>query len=131
MWQHISTRSSLDALLTGWPPPVLDPAGPFAGSIALLSWVLLGMAAIVFCVVLAALWVALFGRTTLRQRLGGQAVIDFAPSPKGDRKRIEDALKSAFRKDGSETALAGWTPLGNFELQRKRDRAPLARLWTP
>lgn len=63
--------------------------------------------------------------------LGGQAVIDFAPSPKGDRKRIEDALKSAFRKDGSETALAGWTPLGNFELQRKRDRAPLARLWTP
>jgi cytochrome c oxidase subunit II len=75
MWLHISTRSSLDPLLKGWPPPVLDPAGPFAGSIAVLSWVLFAMAAIVLGVVLAALWVALFGRPALRQRLGGQAVV--------------------------------------------------------
>ena len=25
-----------------------------------------------------------------------------------------------------ETALAGWTPLGMYELQRKRERVPLA-----
>lgn len=75
MWLHISIRSSLEPLLKGWPPPVLDPAGPFAGSIAALSWALFAMAAIVLGVVLAALWVALFGRPVLRQRLGGQAVI--------------------------------------------------------
>lgn len=60
--------------------------------------------------------------------LGGQIVVDFAPMPKNDRRRLEDALKAAFRKDGAETALAGWTPLGNFELQRKRDRVPLSEV---
>ena len=30
--------------------------------------------------------------------------------------------------DAGDTALAGWTPLGNYELQRRRDRLPLARL---
>jgi Rne/Rng family ribonuclease len=60
--------------------------------------------------------------------LGGQVVVDFAPMPKNDRRRLEDALKAAFRKDGAETALAGWTPLGNFELQRKRDRVPLSEV---
>jgi hypothetical protein len=25
--------------------------------------------------------------------------------------------------------LAGWTPLGCYELQKKRDRPPLAALW--
>lgn len=60
--------------------------------------------------------------------LGGQVVIDFAPLKKTDRKRIEEALKAAFRKDPIETTLAGWTPLGNFELQRKRERRPLNEL---
>jgi ribonuclease G len=57
--------------------------------------------------------------------LGGQITIDFAPLKKSDRKRIEDALKTSFRRDPIETTLAGWTPLGNFELQRKRERRPL------
>ena len=57
--------------------------------------------------------------------LGGQIVVDFAPMPKKDRRKLEDAMKAAFRRDGAEAALAGWTPLGNFELQRKRDRVPL------
>lgn len=57
---------------------------------------------------------------------GGQIVIDFAPFPKRDRRRVEDALRSAFRADCIETALVGWTPLGHFELQRKRARFPLA-----
>ena len=38
---------------------------------------------------------------------------------------IEAALRAAFRRDMTETALAGFTPLGHYELQRKRDRAPL------
>ncbi len=60
--------------------------------------------------------------------LGGQVIIDFAPLRKTDRKRIEEALKAAFRRDPVETLLAGWTPLGNFELQRKRERRPLSEL---
>lgn len=57
--------------------------------------------------------------------LGGQIVVDFAPLKKTERKRIEDTLKSAFARDPVETTLAGWTPMGNFEIQRKRERRPL------
>lgn len=60
--------------------------------------------------------------------LGGQMLIDFAPCAKKDRQVIEQVLKSAFRTDGRDTVLAGWTPLGNFELTRKRDRMALALL---
>lgn len=60
--------------------------------------------------------------------LGGQVVVDFAPCPKKDRQVLEQTLRAAFRRDGSEVALAGWTPLGNFELQRKRDRMPLSEV---
>ena len=49
--------------------------------------------------------------------LGGQVVIDCAPIKKMHRKKIEETLKSAFRRDPIATTLAGWTPLGNFELQ--------------
>lgn len=61
--------------------------------------------------------------------LGGQVTLDLAPMPKKERRGVEDALKRAFRADGSDTVLAGWTPLGHFELQRKRDRWPLSQLW--
>lgn len=57
--------------------------------------------------------------------LGGQIVIDMAPISKAHRKQIESALRGAFRDDGIDTALVGWTPLGHFELQRKRERLPL------
>ena len=57
--------------------------------------------------------------------LGGQITIDLAPFPKSQRKQFETTLRSAFRKDTIETALVGWTPLGHFELQRKRERFPL------
>ena len=62
-------------MLEGWPPPILDPAGPDAWAIATLSWVLLAMAAVVLGLVVAALWIALFGRPQLRSRLGGTKVI--------------------------------------------------------
>lgn len=61
--------------------------------------------------------------------LGGQVTLDLAPMPKKDRRVVEDALRRTFREDGAEVVLAGWTPLGHFELQRKRDRLPLGSLW--
>lgn len=57
--------------------------------------------------------------------LGGQITLDLAPMPKKDRLVFEQSLRAAFRSDAVETALAGWTPLGHFELQRKRERLPL------
>lgn len=58
--------------------------------------------------------------------LGGQVVVDFAPMPKKDRVPLEQALRAAFKGEGAETSLAGWTTLGLYELVRKRDRLPLA-----
>ena len=60
--------------------------------------------------------------------LGGQIVVDFAPMPKRDRATLDQVLQGAFRQAGTETTLVGWTTMGLFELNRKRDRAPLARL---
>lgn len=59
--------------------------------------------------------------------LGGQIVVDFAPMPKKDRHVFEQALRAALRTCPVETALVGWTPLGHFELSRKRERLPLAQ----
>ncbi|MFK7870458.1 MAG: ribonuclease E/G [Roseobacter sp.] len=60
--------------------------------------------------------------------LGGQIVLDLAPMPKKDRRSFETALRRAFRNDHIDTALVGWTPLGHYELQRKRLRPPLAEV---
>ena len=60
--------------------------------------------------------------------LGGQVVVDFAPMSKKDRVALEQQLKAAFKGEAAETSLAGWTPLGNYELQRKRDRIALATI---
>ncbi|WP_170392326.1 ribonuclease E/G [Ruegeria arenilitoris] len=60
--------------------------------------------------------------------LGGQITLDLAPMPKKDRRGFESALRAAFRADSEETILAGWTPLGHFELQRKRGRIPLSEV---
>lgn len=59
--------------------------------------------------------------------LGGQVTVDFAPMPKKDRGTLDQVLKAAFRDAQDDTVLAGWTPLGHFELQRRRDRLPLAQ----
>ncbi|WP_170765296.1 ribonuclease E/G [Ruegeria lacuscaerulensis] len=60
--------------------------------------------------------------------LGGQVTVDIAPMPKKDRKGFESALRAAFKADSIETTLAGWTPLGHYELQRKRGRIPLVEV---
>ncbi|MFB2531046.1 ribonuclease E/G [Paracoccus sp. p3-h83] len=58
--------------------------------------------------------------------LGGQVVVDVAPMPKRDRATLEQQLRAALKRESAETTLAGWTPLGHLEIQRKRDRAPLS-----
>lgn len=60
--------------------------------------------------------------------LGGQITLDLAPMPKKDRRAFEMAIKAAFRSDSIETVLAGWTPLGHYEVQRQRARQPLSAL---
>ena len=70
-----SIRSSLAEALAGWPPPALDPAGPFSERIVVLSWVLFAMSAVVMAVVLVALGLALFGGERWRARLSGERAI--------------------------------------------------------
>ena len=72
---RISTHSTTAEALAGWPPPVFDPAGPYAGSITTLSWALLAMGAGVTAIVLAAIWIALKGKPRTRARLGGEKAI--------------------------------------------------------
>lgn len=60
--------------------------------------------------------------------LGGQVILDLAPMPKKDRPGFESALRKALREDGIDTVMAGFTPLGNYELQRKRARLPLSEV---
>lgn len=59
---------------------------------------------------------------------GGQLVIDFAPMSKAHRKQVEQSLRGSFRNDPIETSLVGWTAMGLFEAQRKRERLPLSRV---
>ncbi|MFN3936722.1 MAG: ribonuclease E/G [Gemmobacter sp.] len=60
--------------------------------------------------------------------LGGQVTVDFAPMPKKDRGTVEQVLRAAFRSEAEAVTLAGWTPLGCFEIQRRRDRPPLCEI---
>lgn len=60
--------------------------------------------------------------------LGGQVVIDFAPVPKRDRATLDQVLRGAFRGESAETSLIGWTAMGLYEINRKRDRVPLSML---
>jgi cytochrome c oxidase subunit 2 len=75
MSQPTSSTSGLAEALRGWPPPVLDPHGPFSNTVSTLAWVLIALAAGIFLLVCAALWVALFGSDALRAKLGGERVV--------------------------------------------------------
>lgn len=70
-----SSSFALAEALRGWPPPVLDPQGPFSNTVTTLAWVLFGGMLVIFLLVCAALWVALFGSPALRERLGGERVV--------------------------------------------------------
>lgn len=60
--------------------------------------------------------------------LGGQIVVDFAPVPKRDRAVLDQVLRAAFKVEGTETTLIGWTKMGLYEISRKRDRVALTRM---
>jgi cytochrome c oxidase subunit II len=79
MSQPISSRSSLaeafNVAISGWPPPVLDPHGPFSNTVTTLAWVLLALVTLIFILVGAAMWVALYGSDELRAKLGGERVV--------------------------------------------------------
>ena len=75
MSQPISSHSSLAEALSGWPPPVLDPHGPFSNSVTTLAWVLIALMTLIFVLVCAAMWVALYGSDKLRAQLGGERVV--------------------------------------------------------
>jgi len=60
--------------------------------------------------------------------LGGQIVVDFAPQPKKDRAILEQVIRAAFKGDGPDVTLAGFTTLGLYEFTRRRDRLPLSEL---
>ena len=59
----------------GWPPPIFDPAGPYAERITILAWALLGIGVVVTGIVLAAIWIAVKGPDRLKQKIGGEKVV--------------------------------------------------------
>ena len=59
--------------------------------------------------------------------LAGQITVDFVSMSKAHRKQLEQTLRAAFRNDPIETSLVGWSPMGLFELQRKRERPPFPK----
>ncbi|WP_418315683.1 cytochrome c oxidase subunit II [Piscinibacter sakaiensis] len=61
--------------MSGWPPPVLDPHGPFSNTVSTLAWVLIAMVVGIFLLVCVAMWVALYGSDELRAKLGGERVV--------------------------------------------------------
>ncbi|SFJ74812.1 ribonuclease E/G [Celeribacter neptunius] len=63
--------------------------------------------------------------------LAGQIILDLAPMAKKDRRQFEQSLKAAFKPEGQDVVLAGWTPLGNFEIQKKRVRTPISDILSP
>lgn len=71
----MSNKSQLSPIVGSWPPPVLDPAGPYSEPVTILAWALLLGGTVVLLIVLAALGVALFGSQGLKRRLGGEKAI--------------------------------------------------------
>lgn len=59
--------------------------------------------------------------------LAGQISVDFVSMSKAHRKQVEQSLRASFKTDPIETSLVGWTPMGLFELQRKRERPPFPK----
>ena len=75
MWRRSFTQEGISELPDKSIVPVFDPAGPYAGSISILSWILIALACAVLLIVLASLWVALFGGERIRKKLGGAKLV--------------------------------------------------------
>ncbi len=70
----VEAGSAFDAWW-GWPPPVLDPAGPYADSVTTLAWVLFGLGVIVTLIVVAAVYLAVNGSKRTKSKLGGERAV--------------------------------------------------------
>lgn len=68
-------KTEVSDVLSGWPPPVLDPAGPFAGPVTTVAWVLFVMGAVVLALVLIALGLALFGPRRWKRRVASERLV--------------------------------------------------------
>ena len=60
--------------------------------------------------------------------LGGKVIIEFAPLSKNDRLKVETQLKKALVKYKTKCFVAGWTNLGNLEVQKTRNKIPLLEI---
>lgn len=67
------------------------------------------------------------GRQLRLRDYAGMILIDFIDmkSPE-DKKRVRQSLEEALKKDSKQIKFIGFTPLGIFELTRKRTRQPLS-----
>ncbi|MET0247835.1 MAG: cytochrome c oxidase subunit II [Sphingomonas sp.] len=70
----MSAKSALSGG-SGWPPPVLDPAGPYAQPVSQLAWTLFIGGGLVLAIVIVALGIAVLGSRRLKDRLGGEKAI--------------------------------------------------------
>ncbi len=57
--------------------------------------------------------------------LGGKIVIELGPLLRKQREKIESILRKSLNSYSDKIRIAGWTPLGNLELEKSRDRMPL------
>jgi len=69
------SASGLAQALSGWPPPLLDPAGPYSEPVTRLAWALLLGGFAVLAIVVAALAIAIWGGPSLKRKLGGDRAI--------------------------------------------------------
>lgn len=67
--------TDMSDIRVGWPPPILDPAGPFAGPITTVAWVLFVMGAVVLTIVLVTLGIAIFGSPRWKRRVGAERLV--------------------------------------------------------
>ena len=54
--------------------------------------------------------------------LGGKIVLEMGPLSKKNRTKIEFFLRKKTNSDNDQIKFVGWTPSGNLELERPRDR---------
>ena len=54
--------------------------------------------------------------------LSGKIVVDFPSMNKQNKRVILECIKGSLYQDNVPTVIHGWTNMGNFEMERKRDR---------
>ena len=60
--------------------------------------------------------------------LGGKIVVEMGPLSRSHREKIESNLQKTIAPVPDKIRIAGWTALGNLELEKSRDRIPLGEI---